>query len=108
MADDLAGEMGQVSERDRQLAGLAYALSPLVPVIILLRRDLWQRPFLRAHTAQAFFLGVALWAVVVPLTMGCGSVGWLGMLYLAWRAYQGERIDLPWLSSFLEGRGWKD
>lgn len=108
MRDEMGTEFDQLGAKDRQLAALAYALSPLVPVVILLRKDLWRRPYLRAHASQAFFLGVGLWGILVPLSLGCGSVAWLGLLFLAWRAYQGQRITIPWLSEFLEARGWKD
>ena len=47
-----------ITPDDKLWALLAYALSPLVPVIILLMEDKKNRPFIRAHNAQALAWGL--------------------------------------------------
>jgi len=50
--------MMEVTSDDKLWALLAYVLSPLVPVIILLMEDKKNRPFIRAHNAQALVWGL--------------------------------------------------
>jgi hypothetical protein len=45
----------EVTNDDRLWAFLAYILSPLVPIIILLMVDKKDRPFIRAHNMKALF-----------------------------------------------------
>lgn len=94
---------------DRLFAALAYVFSPLVPIIILLLEDKKDRPFIRAHNIQALVVGIVL-IIVVPflavVTFGCGSIIWFVMLYWAYKAYQGEEINIPVVTDFVKGQGW--
>ena len=97
---------------DKLFAALAYALSPLVPIIILFLEDKKGRPFIKAHNVQALVAGVAL-SVIVSLvtvvTCGLGVVsifGWILMLYWAYKAYQGEYVNIPVITDFVKGQGW--
>jgi hypothetical protein len=45
--------MMEVTSDDKLWSLLAYVLTPLVPIIILLMEDKKNRPFIRAHNAQA-------------------------------------------------------
>lgn len=99
----------EVSSDDRLWAALAYVFSPLVPIIILLLEDKRDRPFIRAHNVQALVAGVALWFIVPILavfTLGCGSIIWLVMLYWAYKAFQGEMVNIPVITDFVRGQGW--
>ncbi len=51
MSDQFTNE--EVTSDDKLWALLAYVLTPLVPVIILLMEDKKNRPFLKAHNVQA-------------------------------------------------------
>ena len=56
---------------------LAYVLSPVVPIIILLVENMKSQPYLKPHTMQALVAGVAIIAVtfvlgVIPI-IGCLS-----------------------------------
>jgi len=97
---------------DKLFAALAYVLSPLVPIIILFLEDKKDRPFIKAHNAQALVAGIAL-SVIVSLvtvvTCGLGVVsifGWLIMLYWAYKAYQGEYVEIPVITDFVKNQGW--
>ncbi len=100
---------GEVTSDDRLWAALAYFLSPIVPIIILLMEDKKNRPFIKAHNAQALILGIIM-AVVVPIvatfTLGCGTVVYFIMWYWAYKAYQGQYINIPVVSDFVKGQGW--
>jgi len=94
---------------DRLFAALAYVFSPLVPFIILLLEDKKDRPFIRAHNVQALVVGIVL-IVLVPIlaipTFGCATIIWFVMLYWAYKAYQGEEINIPVVTDFVKGQGW--
>lgn len=98
-----------VTSDDRLWAALAYIFSPLIPIIILLLEDKKDRPFIRAHNVQALVAGVVL-VIVIPIiavfTLGCGSLIWLVMLYWAYKAYQGEMVNIPVISDFVRNQGW--
>lgn len=101
--------MGEVTSDDRLWAALAYFLSPLVPIVIMLMEDKKNRPFIRAHNAQALVVGVVM-VVVLPVlagvTFGCGALIGLVMWFWAYKAYQGETITIPVVTDFVKNQGW--
>lgn len=110
----MAGDMnpmgtGDVTSDDKLWAALAYVFSPLVPIILMLMEDKKNRPFIRAHNAQALVVGVVM-IIVVPIiatvTLGCGSIIWLIMLYWGYLAYQGQQINIPVVTDFVKNQGW--
>lgn len=101
----------EVTSDDRLWAFLAYLLSPIIPVIILLMEDKKDRPYLKAHTMQALILGllnVAIGAIIgwtiifscVPLII------WLVMVYWGIQAYQGKYVTIPVITDFVNNQGW--
>jgi uncharacterized membrane protein len=102
---------GDVTSDDRLWALLAYLLSPIVPIVILLMEDKKNRPFLKAHNMQALVLGVintiiamVLGWLVVPLCINL-ALG-VYMIYLGIKAYQGEYVTVPVVTDFVKGQGW--
>lgn len=102
----------ETTSDDRLFAALAYVFSPLVPIIILFLEDKKDRPFIRAHNVQALVAGLAFGVIVSVLTfVTCGigivsMVGWFLMLYWAYKAYQGEDVNIPVITDFVKGQGW--
>lgn len=98
-----------VTSDDKLWAALAYFFSPIVPVIIMFMEDKKSRPYIRAHNAQALVAGIVM-AIVVPilagLTLGCGALLGFVMWYWAYKAYQGEAINIPVISDFVKNQGW--
>lgn len=102
----------EITSDDRLWALLAYLLSPLVPVIILLMEDKKNRPFLKAHNIQALVWGVFGWVVSGVLTpvVGIGCV--VGVAYLvitiiwAIKANKGEYVTIPVITNFVKNQGW--
>jgi uncharacterized protein len=100
-----------ITSDDRLWALLAYILSPIVPVIILLMEDKKNRPFLKAHTFQALVVG-AINLIIAVL------IGWLfiplcinllitiAMIYWGIKAYQGEYVNIPVVTDFVKNQGW--
>jgi uncharacterized membrane protein len=95
----------EATDDDKLWAALAYVFTPLVPVILLLLDDKKDRPFIKAHNVQALVAGVVLW-VFATVTFGCGSVVWFVFLYWAYKAYQGEYVQIPVLTDFVKNQGW--
>ena len=96
----------EVTSDDKLWAALAYVFSPLVPIIILLMEDKKNRPFLRAHNAQALVLGVISIALGT-FTVGCGSLlVLLYLIYLAYQAYQGQMVEVPFITKLCKDQGW--
>lgn len=98
------------SDDDRLWGLLTYALSPLVPIIIMLMEDKKNRPFLRAHNAQALVWG--LLNLVVSVLIGwltCGIVNlamWVIAVYWGYQAYQGKMVEIPVISKLVRDQGW--
>jgi uncharacterized membrane protein len=99
----------EISSDDRLMAALAYVFSPLVPIIFMLMEDKKNRPFIKAHNAQALVVGIIM-IIIVPIiaavTLGCGSILWFIMLWWAYKAYKGEYINIPVISDFVKNQGW--
>jgi uncharacterized protein len=100
-----------VTSDDKLWALLAYVLSPIVPVIILLMEDKKNRPYLKAHNIQALILGILLlllsiligWTVIlacVPFLL------WLVMIYFGVQAYQGKYVTIPVITDWVKKQGW--
>ena len=99
----------EATSDDKLWAALAYVFSPLVPIILLLLEDKKDRPFIRAHNIQALIMGVIMMfgiPIIAVFTLGCGSLIWLIMLYWAYKAYQGELINIPVITDLVKNQGW--
>ena len=106
-------EQPQITSDDKLWALLAYVLSPLVPIIILLMEGKKDRPFIRAHNAQALVWGLV--TVVGGTILSTVLFFCLGAPYLIiwgigvfWgiKAYQGEYVTIPVITDFVKNQGW--
>ena len=111
MNEDFVPESGVTSD-DRLWALLAYLLSPIVPIIILLMEDKKNRPFLKAHNVQALVWGVIGWAVstlLAPVAL-IGCIVWIAYVIItvlwAIKANKGEYVEIPVISNFVKQQGW--
>jgi len=93
----------EITSDDKLWAALTYVFSPIVPIIIMLMEDKKNRPFLRAHNAQALILGI-----ITVITSGfcVGILVWFYQLYLAYQAYQGKTVEVPVITNLCKGQGW--
>lgn len=101
----------QVTSDDKLWAALAYVFTPLVPIIVLLLEDKKSRPFIRAHNMQALVWGVIFYIVVsVSSAFLIGiclwPIGLLIQLYWAYKAYQGEFVNIPVITNLVKNQGW--
>ena len=100
-----------ITSDDKLWSLLAYVLSPLVPIILLLMEDKKDRPFIKYHTWQALVLGIV--SVVITILIGWTVVGlclptllWFAMVYWGYQAYQGEYVEIPVVTDFVKNQGW--
>lgn len=102
-----------VTSDDKLWALLAYVLTPIVPIIILLMEDKKNRPFLRAHNAQALAWGLVnvvggtILSSVLFFCVGAPSlIIWLIGCYWGYQAYQGKYVEIPVITNFIKNQGW--
>jgi len=112
----------QVNDNDKLFAALSYILWP-VAVIVLLSETNKARPFQRYHAIQA--LGFVVAAIIVYIPLICIDVilsqisSLLACLlypvflvpaafafWFAYRAYQGEQFEIPYVTQFMKKQGW--
>ena len=100
----------EITSDDKLWVLLAYVLAPLIPVIILLMEDKKNRPFIRAHNAQALawglvnLVGGTILSSVLFFCFGAPSfILWAIGAYWGYQGYQGSRIVAM---SFCEPRSW--
>jgi uncharacterized membrane protein len=99
----MSDESMSPSSDDKLWAALAYVFSPLIPIILMLMDEKKERPFIRAHNAQALVLGII---TIVTSAFCIGILVWLYSLYCAFQAYQGEEVEVPIVTNFVKGQGW--
>ncbi len=118
----------EITDNDRLLAAIAYPI-PLVALIILLVEDMRGRAFQKYHAVQALTYAVAVFVVFVALfcvqvattavldigvirfllnclCLGIYLIPFLGALWFAYQAYQGEYLEIPVLTDLLKQQGW--
>jgi uncharacterized membrane protein len=104
---------GEATSDDRLWAFLAYVLTPIVPIIILLIEDKKNRPFIRAHNAQALAWGIVnavggtILSTILFFCFGLPSIViWLVGCYWGYQAYQGKMVTIPFITDFVKQQGW--
>ena len=101
----------EISSDDKLWAMLAYVLSPIVPIIILLMEDKKNRPFIREHNMQALILGITyiILGFILSFTVVLACVPllvWFYMIYLGFQAYQGQSVKIPVITDLVKNQGW--
>ncbi len=99
----------ETTSDDKLWAALSYVFAPIVGIIVLLMEDKKARPFIKFHAVQSIAVSIVMF-IVVPIiaipTLGCGSVLYLVMFWWAYKAYQGEMVEIPVVTNFIKGQGW--
>jgi uncharacterized membrane protein len=102
--------MQDVDSNDRLLVALTYIFTPLVPIVLMIMEDKKDRPFIKAHNAQALVIGliqVVLWVTSFACIPGLIALALLvAQFYWAYKAYQGEEIVIPVITDFVKKQGW--
>lgn len=101
----------EATSDDKLWAALAYALSPIVPIIVLLLEDKKDRPYIKLASVQALAWSVvyAVIGTVLTATLILACIVpfiWFVQLYWAYRAYMGQEVNIPIISDFVKNQGW--
>jgi uncharacterized protein len=100
----------EATSDDRLWALLAYIFTPIVPIILMLMEDKKNRPFIRAHNAQALVLGiiqVIFWITFFTcITLILALLLFLAQLYWGFQAYSGKYVNIPLITDLVKKQGW--
>lgn len=110
---DKPGTASATTSDDKLWSLLAYVLSPLGPIIIMLLEDKKNRPFIRAHNVQALVWGLfnlvggTILSTVLIFCFGAPSlIIWAIGVYWGIKAYQGQYVNIPVVTNFVKSQGW--
>jgi uncharacterized membrane protein len=96
--------MSDVTQDDKLWAALGYVI-PLIAIVVLFMEDKKNRPYVKFNAVQSLVATVAL-TIISSVTLGCGTVLFLAMLWWAYQAYQGQDVRIPMISDFIRNQGW--
>jgi uncharacterized membrane protein len=107
--EEIPAPDNDINENDRLMAALSYPI-PIVAIVILLSETNKVRPFQKFHAVQSLAYWVPLGIIGIVLsTVTCGLsfiIVWLVSFWPAYKAYQGEYMELPVLTDFIRNQGW--
>jgi len=103
----------ELSSDDKLWAALSWIpwVGWILAVIALLIEPQKNRPFVRFHAVQAIganiILGIVSMVLGITVILACiAPLLWLVTIYPAIKAYQGEYLEIPWLTDFCRGQDW--
>jgi uncharacterized membrane protein len=93
----------EITDEDKMWALLCFIFPPLLGIIALLMEDKAKRPFIK----YAAVLSIALGIITIVLSWACvGVIAWIYSIYLGIKAYNGEWVEVPFLTDFVQQQGW--
>ncbi len=104
--------MNDINDQDKLMAALTWILPIPVAIIILVVEDMKNRPFQKYHAVNSLAFGITfsvVLTIITTVTCGFGVVlALVGLIafYWAYQAYQGEWVEVPYLTDFVKKQGW--
>ncbi len=99
-----------ISDNDKLMAALSYPVPIIISIIILLSETNKARPFQKFHAVQSLAYWIPLGIIGTVLSaVTCGLsfiIVWLISFWPAYKAYQGEYMELPVITDFIRKQGW--
>ena len=102
----------QITSDDKLWAALGYPIA-IIAIIVLFMEEKKSRPFIKFHAVQSIAFNIALFVLIFVLTavtLGfggiCAPLLWLATLWPAYKAYQGEYVEIPVITNFIKNQGW--
>ena len=103
----------EVSDDDKLWAMLSWIpfVGIVLAILALLMEPQKDRAFVRFHAVQAIganvIIGIVSLILSITVVLICITPFlWLVTIYPAIKAYQGEWLELPWLTGFCKSQGW--
>lgn len=118
MAEEMVGTpMGseEITDDDKLWALLSWLpwVGWMLAIVALLVEPQKERPFIRYNAVQSLaanvilgIVGIILSVVTLGILACIWPLVWLVLLYPAIKSYQGEWVEIPWLTNFCENQGW--
>jgi uncharacterized membrane protein len=95
----------EITDDDKLWALLSWLLWPIA-IIALLIEDRKERPFIKYNAVNSLAYSL-IWYVIGTITVGClWVVGAIYAIYLAIKSYQGEWVEVPFITDFCKNQGW--
>jgi uncharacterized membrane protein len=80
-------------------------LFPILAIVALVMEETKSSTFVRNHAIQALVTGLVV-SVLTAVTIGVGGIIYFVFFYWAYKAYQGESVEIPVLTNFVRKQGW--
>jgi uncharacterized membrane protein len=100
----------EVSDDDKLWAALTWIpfFGVILAIFMLLVEPQRGRPFIRYHAVQSIGANIIISIVSLPFVWTGCLPGLFGLVTIipAIKAYQGEWLELPWLTQFCKSQGW--
>lgn len=116
MEENIAPNTVEISEEDKQWAMLSWlpVIGDIMAIIILLTDERKARPFQKYNAVLSLALRVIIYVVsaVIGSIIPCiGNTvlfvaGLVYLIILLLKAKDGEWVEVPWLSDFVQQQGW--
>ena len=105
--------MSDLTSDDKLWAMLAYLplVGWIIAIVALIMEDKKARPFIKFHSIQGLVLAVINGVIsgvlsFVVIGICTGIAGAIYMMYIGYKAYQGETLSVPFVTDFIKSQGW--
>jgi uncharacterized membrane protein len=104
--------MNTSTDNNEKLMGLlAYLLTPIVGIIILVSDSMKNNPVLRKHAVQSIALAVVIFVVAIVMSITVILACLTPLLIIPQiiygvQAYQGKDVVIPVITDFCKKQGW--
>ena len=110
MNAEIPAPENDINDNDKLMAALAYPIPIIISIVVLLSETNKLRPFQKFHAVQSLAYWVPLGIIGIVLsTVTCGLsfiIVWFVSFWPAYKAYQGEYVELPVITDFIRNQGW--
>ena len=99
--------MEEKTQDEKLWAALSWlpVLWPILAIVALLMENTKGSAFVRYHAILSIATGIAT-VIITTVTFGLGGILFLVFFYWAYKAYQGELVEIPVLTNFCKNQGW--
>jgi uncharacterized membrane protein len=109
--ENMVPNAAEITDDDKLWALLSW-ITGVIAIVVLLMDEKKDRPFIKYNAVMALVVLVVISIVVSiisALTCGIGIVlalAYIYPIYLGIKAYQGEWVEVPYVTDFVKKQGW--
>ena len=111
MEENINPNTTEINDDDKLWALLSW-ITGIVAIVALLMDDKKDRPFVKYNAVMSLVVLVVitvLVSIISAITCGIGVVlvlAYIYPIYLGIKAFQGEWVEVPYLTEFVKNQGW--